>query len=625
MPNYPRELHLGRDIEERLKAYLDEILLAHDSERQGFLNDVMGWQRDYWAKPESTPNNYPFQGACNLIIPINAINVEAIFARVMTTHDALPELVAAKIKNPNLTSAERPLEQFIDADLKQRVRYRERIKSPILEIIKLGTGVGYSHYEKITRQAVREIGGVEEKFEVTVKEGAVINGLPLTRFLFPFNATSLETAPWLGEEHTATPYEIRLMEDSGLFRPGTMERFEYWLSSFSTDEGANSGLQVERYQQDLENRRPVWPKELNWQEIWLAFDVDNDGHDEEIVVHYHKTSREFLSIRYNWNEDLRRKYRVGNYFPVEYRIAGIGVGKQVEQFMSEITTQHRQSIDAATIANAPMLKVSKMSGYGPGEAIYPGKMWFLDDMSHIEPMVLPDIYQSQFANEAQTMTLMQQRTGINDVTLGMPQAGTPGTATDTLARVKEGSNKFDFAYSNIKSFLDDLIMDYVCDTAQFGARFLDLYVNEDTEKIRSILSLSPTELRTGLTLELRTSGQKDSKLQDRQDWQTLSPQLQQYFASLIQLSQLMGRPDITQAIAIHGMNAATEAMKQILQTFDVRNLDRILFDATKLMGPNNGQNGIINPQLLAGGNGNGFAGNSQIAGLSGIASLLGGG
>ena len=621
MPNYPRELNLGEEVEGRLRSYLDDILTAHDAERQGHLSDIMGWQKDYWAKPSAESNSYPFQGACNLVIPITAINVEAIHARAMTTLNALPEIVAAKIKRPDLQAAERPLEQMLDADLKKRVKFTDAIEPPIQEIIKLGTGVGYSYYEKVTRQAVREIDGEEQKFEVTVREGARITGVPLPRFLFPFTSTNLEDAPWLGEEHTASPYEVRLMEDSGLFRKGTMDKLGSWISTHGAD--PSGGIQAERQQQDLENTRPVWPRELHWEEIWLAFDVDNDMKDEEIVVHYHRQSQTFMSIRYNWHEDLRRKYRVGKYIPVEYRIPGIGVGKQTEQFMEEITTQHRQMIDAGTLANAPMLKISKLSGYGPGEPIYPGKMWFLDDMTQMDVVQLRDIYQSAYANESSTMTLMQQRTGIHDVTLGMPQSGTPGTATDTLARVKEGSLKVDYTYANIKKFADELILDYFCDMAQFGARYIDVYATPQQASIQKVLSLPISEIRSGMVIDIATSGQKDNKLQDRQDWQTLTPQLTQYISGLIQLAQLAGRQDLIQAIAMHGFTAANEAMTQILQTFDVRNLDRILFNPEVLA--NGPVQSIPGSGIPPGGSQGGFNSNGQGAGISGIAALLGGG
>src|SRR5690606_3910958 len=119
---------------------------------------------------------------------------------------------------------------------------------------------------------------------------------------------------------------------------------------------------------------------------------------------------------------------------------GIGVAKQVEQFQAEATTIHRQRLDNATLANMAQIVIKKGSGYGPGEPIFPGKMWFVQEVQNdIKEFKLSEVYPSSYANEQAIIGYFEKRTGVNEVILGLPQEGTPGTATSDLARLAEGN------------------------------------------------------------------------------------------------------------------------------------------------------------------------------------------
>ena len=94
--------------------------------------------------------------------------------------------------------------------------------------------------------------------------------------------------------------------------------------------------------------------------------------------------------------------------------------------------------------------------------------------------------------------------------------------------------------------------------------------------------------------------------------------------NLIQIAQMTGDMNAMQMTLQKARFAATEAMRQILETFDIRNIDRIL-----MMESDNGQLGAGNPtqlggNLIGGGN-NGTAPVGQAPGMadfSQIASLF---
>lgn len=601
MADYPREIYLDSDTEERLRSLIEEELENHLTERGPHIEDLMSYQRDYWAEPTQKVRTFPFRNAANIVVPLSAIAVEAVHARAETTFFALPQVVSAQSISPEWEEAERPIERFLDNELTVSMKFRKPMGDCFLEAEKYGTMIGKVGYEKLVKRAVRTIGDTEEEFDVTVRDGARFDCVADARFLMPHHASDPQTSPWCGEEHSATPYEVMMMEQAGLFRSGTIigddSNLHAWITRGQLIDN-RGGEKFEQSQQELENTKPVYPKRIQWFELWMAFDVDQSGTiPKEIVVHYHRDSQTFMSIRYNYHSDLRRPYRTGVYFPVEHRWRGIGICKMNAQFQKEITIQHRQRLDNATLANIRMIKISKLSGYGPNEPIFPGKMWFLDDMDHLDTVQLGEIYPSSYANEQSTLIYSQQRSGVNETILGMPQAGTPGTATSELARIQEGSKKFDLVFGRYREFGSEIITDVGSCIQQFGPRNLTYYMTaENGRLVRDFFQMPATLISEGLLIRFRSSGQHHNRVIERQDWIQLAGLIQQYYTNLDLLAQQIGDPTIRQTIMLKGMAAATEAMRQIFETYDVRNIDRMLVREIE---------GTVNRGLTAIGNGNG--------------------
>lgn len=598
---YTREINLDEATQTRLAAYIDDELIRHYSERGDFVSQIDRWQIDYDATPSTTEGTFPFKGAAMIIIPLAAITVEAIYARTMTTMFALSQIVSCKPMSSQWADHARPVEKFLDQELMKRIGIHKPLGSSILELIKYGTGVAKTGYCKITKTAVRELeDGKEEEFEVTIKQNATVDSIPFSRFLMPFVYQDPQTAAWCGEEHEYTPYEMRLHEVGGLFKKDTVKKLSAHYSTAPASGIMGNNEQKERSEAE-EKREPVWPLKLKAVELWMAFDVDGsedlynkeaqrvaleggdmderltNKFDKEIVVHYHPDSKTFLSCRYNWHLDLRRPYESGVYFPVEHRWVGLGVCKQVEQFQREITTQHRQRIDNATLANCRMLKISTLSKYGPDEPLFPGKIWFVDDVNQIDSFQLGEIYPSAYSNENMSLQYLQQRTGINEQNLGMPQVGTPGTATSDLARIQEGNKKGDYTYSNIKQFSDRVIQSTILNIKQFGAKAEIYYETvEGGQLVKDFFSQDYEKIKEQLLLEISIAGQKDNRLLDRQNQQQIAQLLTGYYDSMIGLAQAKQDPALLARIVDAGMRAGTETMKQILESFDVRNIDRII-------------------------------------------------
>lgn len=618
----PRLIHLDEETEDRLKSYIQTELLNHYAERGAWVEELTSTQSDYFAEPTTEVKTFPFRGAANIVIPLIAIVVEALHAKTMTTLFALDDFVTVKV--PGIyEDINWGLSKWANNELLENgVDMYKFSNNALLELFKHGNAIGKSGYEKIERTAIRETGGKEHEFTITIRQGAVADTVPLANFLMPFYAQDPQTSPWVGEEHNEPAFHVKEMCDSGYFYDDTWKKLENWVLQSNTQE-----LSSAPYRQNLENlqdMRPVWPKDIGFCELWMGWDVDDSGKNKEIVVYYHKLSMTIIGIRYNWYDDLRRPYRIGDYFPVENRWRSIGVSKQTQSFQREITIQHRQRLDNATIANIRMFKVNKMSGFGPGEPIYPGKMWFVDSMDDIESFQAGEIYPSSFNDEIQSLNYAQQRNGINELNLGMPQVGTPGTASSDMSRLQEGNRKSDYTSKNIKRFLTQITRDCIYNAMQFGTRNIAVFdYIPNGDKVKQFIQTAPLDLvREQLILNIHLVGQADNQLADRASWTQLSGQLQQYYTALFNFALQTKDQNLLQMLAKVIPSGATEAMQQILQTYDVRNQDRII-PLQLILGfqPEMVNNPAIASQLISGQDPNGPNGNPQSGGINGTAGV----
>lgn len=594
---YSRFLKLSAVPDQALKNYLTQQIEQHRGERAAFDDEMIRYQKDYWAKPADETKTFPFVGAAKLIIPLTAIAVEAVHARTMTTLFGLKQLVSAKAKSEAWADAQGPYERFIEQELKAS-KFRDSIEPSILQIEKLGTGVGRAEWEQQVKYGIRDIGGREIEFPVYTKRGAYVYSVPLSRFVMPFACLDVQTAPWCGELHITTQHDLYLLEQSGVVEPGTYAKLYNWVQTSALSDTAT----VE--QERLDKREPSWPDRIEYYKIYMAYDTDMSGVMKEICVLWHHDSRSFMGIRYNDYHDLRRPYRKGVYFPLEFRWTGLGIGKQNEAFQEEVTTQHRQRIDNATIANMRMFKVSRLSGYGAKEPIMPGKMWLLDDMAHVEAMQAGEVYNSAYSNENQTVLYSQQRTSVNDLTLGMPQVGTPGTATGDVARVAEGRKKFDYTYGNIKKYVNELVVDFASLHHKYGPRRIE-YLDDTpgNQLVKKFLELPEEAVADGMVIDIGMAGEQDNRLVDRSNWTQIAGTLQQYYTSLLTVASQMGDAELVQRISIKALQASSEAMRQLLESFDIKNIDRIVMTEfiNNPIGVSNGIAGLASAGTIGGG------------------------
>lgn len=583
MPSFTEEgkwpellvLKSSRDTEayDRLIEYLDFEIEQCYTERSQLIDDWTTWQTDYWAEPESKEKNFPFKRAANIVIPLSAIAVEAIYARLLNTLFSTKPFWSIRPRTKEWVEAAPHFEDFLQIETEQSLDVYNFCRNTLLEIVKLGTGIGKSGYERNLRKKVSIVNGERVVEWIELNNGGTLDYVPLANFLIRLTESDPQKATWCGEEHEWTWTQIKRMVQDGRFYEDVIDNIKSYWSTREAEPSA-SGEYNDKIE-EISHQEPAWHDIFRCQEIWISFDVDGDGIDEEIVVDFHKESRTLLSCRYNWYNDLHRPYRHAVYIPVEGRFYGIGVGKQTTAFQKLITTMHRQRIDNATLANMAQLAIKKTAGYSAGEAIFPGKMWFVNDpINDIREFKLSDTYTGVINHEEYANHYQEKLTGANETILGTPQQGTPGTATSDLTRLAEGNKKFDMILRNIRYFLGKLGEDIVANYQQFGDQDRHWTIKgENGEYIDKILKMPEQFVREGALIEITVTDSITNREVQQQQWMSLFSILSGYYDKQMQHAQFLQNAPLFIAIGEAAMKSGDYLIRRMVETFRDANIN----------------------------------------------------
>jgi len=575
--NWPRMLNLDVDVEDRLKTWIDEELNAFYTERQPMMEDWKRYQTLYWAAPATKERNFPFKRAANVVIPLAAIAVEAIQARFMNTLFAVEPFWSIRAKSKEWRTTAKPLEEFLQSEVEapDGLRLYEFYNEWLLEFCKLGTAVAKTGYEKIIKKGLKKVGDAEEEVYATIRNGGVVERVPLGNFVMRFADLDPQLAQLVGEKHEFTWSQLKRMAQSGRMLGSAIEKIRHTWVLKNQPGSVNDVNEVQETINKHSNAEPLWTSIFNVHELWVSFDVDGDGWDEEIVLDYHKETRTILSIRYNWYDDLHRPYRTCRYIPVEGIWVGIGICKQTEQFQEEATTIHRQRLDNATLANMAQIVIRKGLGYGDGEPLFPGKMWFVDNVQNdIKEFKLSEVYPSSYNNEESIVRYFEKRTGANEAILGLPQEGTPGTATSDLSRLAEGNKRFDLVLKNVKRFSSLIGYDVVTNMQLFGTQQIHwLVVGDDGVEIEKVLNMPSILVRKGAIIKLTVTDSITNKDVEQRQWLTLFQVLTSYYREAAQFAQIFaqitGDPTILATIAQRALITSDAVLTRLAETFGI--------------------------------------------------------
>jgi len=608
---------MSEDNEKRLKAHIEEWMAALRSAQQQKVEEWADQEAAYRAISLG-PQNHPFVGACGDVVPVIAMAVDPIHARLDTgIFKAKPIFKLTGLKKSILPYID-ALEQWIEYYQKHRVRFRGVASPRLLEMTKHGTMIYKTVYERetYTLKTYNKKWEVVDK-EVTTFSGPKTYGISIQDLLFPPGYQHINDCPFVAERIRTSFGQLKIAEASkklknvdkckdGETNTKDVLREERQISSNHQDAMRTVGDNIE-----------VW-------EIWCDFVIDEaKGIPSRLVITYDENSGTFLQRRYNWYFHQRKPYTVIPYQVTNDSLYGIGIGEMSMFFQDAQTKWHRMATDNAYLANIRMFIAKKDSGIEEVPKLYTGRTFFVDNpQTDFIPFAAADVYASTLQERQNLLGLNEKRTGVSDYLTGResPVVGSRATATSTVALIQEGTRRVEEVLENVRGGYAEIAQLWIYIWIQYGLDGIDDIVFGDDkvgQLVKDFFDKVDQENVVGMiAIDLAATDAANNKSVQQQVQLAVIQVMMQYLDKLVQAGQLAlsaaaSQPALTGLIGAV-MESARKMFTDLLSKYDIRNPEDYLPDLEVYL-----KNAVAAGQGQAGGPPAGAGGAEGASGVGG--------
>ena len=602
-------IQLSDDRRQAFVQWLDENLRNLINSQKSKQNIWADYEKAYRAYPEAYKTE-PFEGASNLVVPVIAMSVDPIHARLDIGIWKQDPPITIKGLRKSVMPYIASVQKFINYWAKNIAKMRQVSSPRSLECTKLGTMVFKTIYD-------REVYSIktydpQQNYKVITRDevryaGPRVLGVSLGDFLFPANYQFLQDCPIVAERIRTTYWQLKIAEASGKLKG---------VDALRSQE-IHDRTDLERAREEAAQHEDArLTDDIVVYEIWCDYDVDGNDLPEHLVVTYHPETRTILQLRYNWYFNQKKPYVLIPYTITNESLYGIGLCEMVLPFQQAITKWEQMAQDNAYIANIRMFIAKSESSIEEVPRLYAGRTFFVDDpRSDFIPFAAGDIYPSTLSERQNLFGLVEKRTGVSDYLVGResPIIGTRATATSTLALIQEGTKRVEEVMENFREGYGEIMLNCISIWMQYGLEGLDEMVlgddkvAEDVRQFFDLLTQTNVYGTIGIDLTATDASTNRSTLQ--------SMQLQLIQLMMGYYEKLLNAMSIAMQMQAQGNQEAVDLIKEtavasrklfadLLHDYNIRNPEDYLPDLEKyLNGPSNvaGQSGGGNPQGPAGG------------------------
>ena len=565
------------ETEEQIKLFIDKELQIAEGERQPFIWKLARWKYAYRAPLDETPKNFPIANASNLTIPVIKETVNTIVSGLVQSNLTVRprfmfETIAAEWE-PFVDE----LETFMDIASERDLKLRKTMTTAITELAKLGTTIVETGHMVDERKLYQYTADGKRVFPRTVvhHDGPITFPIPLEDFWIRFHETDIQRARWCAKRLLLSEQELRDREAVGKF--------------FNVDWLINPHEHLEKGDDVIDQVNENIEKTISFSrdgqyeifEIYLSWDIDGDTRFEELRLYYSRDARMFIGKQFNPYRHGKRPFVRAVYNEIEHRFYGEGLCEMLEALQHEISTQHNQRIDNATLANLKMIIKRKiMKGLKPGDRLYSGKIIEANDIwNDIREFTLSEIYPSTTVNEQISRGYADRLSGINEPR-SMPVTRTTATAQAML--LQEQAKRFDLVNSNIREAINEIGEMSISLYFQYGVNGKALaWMGERGRTIEAIFRLPKRVIEIGLAIRARTPTSQLNREQRQQNAIGMFQLTTQMYERILPLVSQMA-PDQMGEVVYGLVRSARHFMSDVLEAFDSPNPEEILSGLTTI-------------------------------------------
>lgn len=551
--------------------------------------------RQYNGIPRNPTRNIPIENAPNIEVTLGAIAVDALYAQALGNVFSVSPLTTCRETIASFTEAAKPLQRLVDHCAITQWGARKAAEHGFLDCIQLGTSAFYVPYLKgVKKTLARKV----------IERGPRILPIPVEDIVVPGGATQdPEQMPFCGFRFWASERELQdhanVLDDD---------------LKWSIDELKATGTQgFVRSQRELmgktqSNRKLNLMYEMY--HLYVSFDYDNDGEDEELHVVWDRTSKKVAWVGYSSHD-----YRAMEIFVYQVRAHlafGIGVMEMMRPYQEEVTEAHNDRSVNVKLANTKMY-ATRIGQVDEGTInAYPGRNIPLQDPEKdIREITMSEVYPSAVSNQMVTMSLAERRVGVNELSGQKPSSvlGNRTPAFTAASVLQQQNTRFGPAFDNMRGALSKAIVQCLWrlhekllsqGTNGEAARDIIAILGED-DGMLVINLLRLDNFTQGVAVELTASSASVNRDSDKQNALLLVNLLLQYYEKCINLATLAATPGVPPLVAETAKKvseAAGEIIERTVRTFDqIRDPKRFILDLSHMIDEASAQAGVTQQGL----------------------------
>lgn len=319
-------------------------------------------------------------------------------------------------------------------------------------------------------QAIPPIKLVEEEKWVPVFSGPVVENI-LQENVFMPGYGDPQSVPLVAIYSKLTTHDLKVQALRGFFdkrqvelaleEPNAKEKPRQ-NQNLTALKGRNQGVVVDGAR--AEPLSPdLKPTEHDVYECFATFDINGDGFDEELVVHYHYNSGVVLRWTYldRITKTGRRPIYTAGYIRRPGRNYHIGLCELLYSLGREVDIIHNQRVDYGTLTNLPFFFYGNTSALQNDEIkLKPGVGIPCGTVNEIFFPTLKTGTQWGFQEENLLFQIINRVSSISDINVGQPSSSEMlRTQGGVSALLTEGNAPLDIALRRLQACYGDILSD----------------------------------------------------------------------------------------------------------------------------------------------------------------------
>lgn len=514
--------------------------------------------RQYDAVPRTAQRNAPIENASNIEIPLGAIACDSVYAQMIDLIYTLSQPITVRAKHHDYIQRAKAVQKFVDI-LTHEIDLRRASEHSIFDTAQLGTGF---YYVPFVEQFVKS-----RTHKVTRRGPRVISMLPDDVIMWGGVFDSIQECRGLSLRFYLTHDDLVTAEKN---RKWDISRAQ---PCANTDWVRQRRERISRVQGQLHRKTDIY--EVH--DVYVRYDIDGDGFDEDLLVNFDMTSQKSLRRRFApFDERPVEKmcYQIRSHMPY-----GIGIMEMLSPFQNEMSDLHNFQVDNVYLANVRMFKSRYGAVKGGTVNIWAGRNLEMASPEDLMDFKVSEVYPSLENTQAMVASLAERRTGANELTQPNQNQtfGNRTPAATATSLLQQANRRFTPAFDAVRLGTAGAVRQALLRVAErIRAGDLDyeqhILTSVGEEAGAQVIDcLKDPNFDHSIGIEVTASSNAVNKDADRQNCVTLVNLLAPYYEKMLMLvttvSNPMTPPEV-RTMALKIATATSELIDRTIRTFE---------------------------------------------------------